>query len=145
MASGHNHHCWSIKMETSGSLEVPHPVNKVPRAFIIHMRLWWAYGQDVARLQAKTVSNNFIWSESTQWLRSSSIHKIPGALITPMGTPIMPPMGKWTWCCTSTGYDGSNELDFKIIIPVVTESQHPQDFSSLYHTNGHTHYAHRDK
>ena len=33
---------------------------------------------------------NLIWCESTQRLQSSGIHKIPGALIMPMGMPIMP-------------------------------------------------------
>ena len=39
----------------------------------------------------KTVPKNLIWSESAQWLLSSDIRKISGALITPMDTPIMPP------------------------------------------------------
>ena len=45
----------------------------------------------IAHLQAKTVPINLIWSESAQWLWSSSIRKIPRALIMPMGMPIMPP------------------------------------------------------
>ena len=45
------------------------------------------------------------------------------------------PMGKWPWCCTSTGQDGSNELDLAWIGSVVTELQHPQ---SLSWTNGRT-------
>ena len=41
-----------------------------------------------------TAPVNLIWSESTQWLRSSDVRKIQGAIITPMGTPIMPPWAK---------------------------------------------------
>ena len=51
----------------------------------------WANDHDVAHLQAKTVPMNLIWSESSQWLLSSSVPKIPKALITPIGTPIWPP------------------------------------------------------
>ena len=51
----------------------------------------WANGHGVAHLQPKTVPMNLIWSESAQWLLSSSVRKIPGALITSMGMPIMPP------------------------------------------------------
>ena len=50
----------------------------------------WANDHDVAHLQAKTVLMYLIWSESAQWLLNSGIHKIPGALIMPMGMPIMP-------------------------------------------------------
>ena len=66
-------------------------MNKIPIAHITPMRPWWANDQDVARLQTKTVPKNLIWSESAQWLRSYSVRKISGALITPMGVPIMPP------------------------------------------------------
>ena len=51
----------------------------------------WANDHDVAHLQAKTVPMNLIWSESSQWLLSSSVPKIPKAFITPIGTPIWPP------------------------------------------------------
>ena len=44
---------------------------------------------NVAYPEAKTVPMNLIWSESTQWLLSSSTRKIPGDFIMPMGMPIM--------------------------------------------------------
>ena len=31
------------------------------------------------------------WSVPRRWLRRSGVRKFPGALITPMGMPIMPP------------------------------------------------------
>ena len=70
---------------------VPRPVNKVPRVLITSLRPWWANDQDVTRLQAKAVPNNLIWSKSALLLLSSSVHNIPGAIITAMGMPIMPP------------------------------------------------------
>ena len=81
---------------------------------------------------------NFIWSESAKWLLSSSVRKIPGALITPMGTPIAL-IGKWPWRCTSTGQDSSNELDLDWIGLVVTEFRIRRD--SPYHAHGHAHYV----
>ena len=50
----------------------------------------WRHCNDVAQLQTKMVPINLIWSESAQWLLSYGAHNIPGALITPMGMPIMP-------------------------------------------------------
>ena len=45
----------------------------------------------ILRISMPTVPMNFIWSESAnEWL-SYSIRKIPGALITPIGMPVMPP------------------------------------------------------
>ena len=66
-------------------------MNKISRVLITPMRPRWANDQDAAHLQTKTVPKNLIWSESAQWLQSSSVCKIPGALIMPMGTPNMPP------------------------------------------------------
>ena len=51
----------------------------------------WTNDHDVAHLQAKTAPMNLIWSKSAMWLLSSSVHKIPGALIMPMVMPILPP------------------------------------------------------
>ena len=66
------------KQVTEGPPTSTHPVNKILRARITPMRPQWANDQDVAHLQTKTVPKNFIWSESVQWLRSSSVRKIPG-------------------------------------------------------------------
>ena len=69
-------------------------IRKIPRAFIMPMGIPimppWANYHDAAHLQAKTVPMNLIWSETTQWLLSSGVHKIPGALIMPMGMLVMP-------------------------------------------------------
>ena len=69
-------------------------VRKIPGALITHMGMPiispWANDHHVAHLQAKTVPVNLICSESAQWLLSSSVRKIPGALNMPMGVPIMP-------------------------------------------------------
>ena len=54
------------------------------------MRPQWANDHDAARLYAKTVPMNLIWSESAQWLLSSSIYKVTRTLITPLGTPMWP-------------------------------------------------------
>ena len=51
----------------------------------------WTRCQAVAHLQTKAVPQDLIWNESAQWLRSSSVRKIPEAFITPMDMPIMPP------------------------------------------------------
>ena len=67
---------------------VPRPVNKIPRVLITPMRAWWANDQNVLHLQAKTLPKNLICGESAQWFLSSSVRKIPGALIMPMGMPI---------------------------------------------------------
>ena len=71
--------------------QIPRSLNKVPRALISPMIPRWANNPDVVRLRAKPVPKNLIWIESVQWLRSSSVRNISGALITPIGTPIMPP------------------------------------------------------
>ena len=41
------------------------------------------------------------------------------------------PKGKWPWCCTSTGQDGSDELDLRWIRPVVAEFEYPQGYQML--------------
>ena len=41
----------------------------------------------------RSFQKNLIWNEFGQWLRSSSVCKIPEVLIMPMDTPIMPPLG----------------------------------------------------
>ena len=82
----------------------------------------WANNHDVAHPQAKTVQKNLIWSESTQWFLSSSVCKIPEALITHSrslycvyGHAHVAPLGKWSWCYTSRGWDSSNSLDLEWI------------------------------
>ena len=68
-------------------------VRKYPGALFTPMGMSimpsWANDHDVAHLQAKAVPMNLIGIESAQWLMSFGIHKIPGALIT----PLMPPWG----------------------------------------------------
>ena len=91
----------------------------------------WAcplYPHGVAHRQPKTVPNDLIWSELAQWLQSSSISKIPEALITVSrslyythGHAHVALMDKWPWRCTSRGWDSSNELDLEWIGPVVAE------------------------
>ena len=76
--------------QITGASRVPRPVNKIPRVLITPTRPQWANDQCVAHLQAKTVPMNLIWSESAWWLLSYGICKIPGALIMPIGMPIMP-------------------------------------------------------
>ena len=49
-------------------------------------------------------------------------------------------MGKWSWCCTSTGQDGSKQLDLEWISPVVDEFRCPQDSRSPF-AHGHANYA----
>ena len=61
--------------------------------FLIETAPRWANDRDVARLQAKTVTKNLIWSESVPRLRSSSssVRKIPGALPSrPWACPLCP-------------------------------------------------------
>ena len=77
--------CWSI----------PCPVNKVLRVSIMLMRSRFANYHGVAHVQAKMIPMNLIWSEWAQWLLSSGICNISGALITPMGMPIMPPWANY--------------------------------------------------
>ena len=68
---------------------------RIPGALITPMDMPimppWTHDHDVAHLHAKAVQINLIRSEPAQWLLISSIRKIPGALILPMGTPVMPP------------------------------------------------------
>ena len=45
----------------------------------------WANDHDVAHVQPETVLMNLIWSESAQWLPTSGVREIPGALITSSG------------------------------------------------------------
>ena len=84
---------WSESAHWSGNFGV----RKILRALIFIVPMVtpimprWANDHDLTRLHAKTVVMNLIWSESTHWLLSSGVHKIPEVLITPMGTPIMPP------------------------------------------------------
>ena len=92
-------------------------VNKVPRVFIKPMRPRWATDLDVANLQAKTVPKNFIWSESAQWLLSSSVSKDSRSPYHAHGHVHMPIMTitlhmykpirfQWTWSGVNqpTGY-----------------------------------------
>ena len=71
---------------------VPRPLNKVPRAIIMTVGMpmwpWWAYNHGGTHLQAKAVPINLIWCESAQWSTTSSVHKIPRAFFTTVGTPI---------------------------------------------------------
>ena len=69
---------------------VPCPVNKIPNVLILAMRAWRANEQDVPHLEANTLPKNLTSGESAQWLLSSGVRKIPGALIMPMDMPIMP-------------------------------------------------------
>ena len=48
------------------------------------------------------------------------------------------PMGKWSWCCTPTGKDGSKEHDLGWISRVVAEFRHLQDSRSPYHAYRYT-------
>ena len=84
-----------LKIEQAGHWRVPCRMNKFPRVLIIPMRPWWAKDQDVTRLHIKTIPDDLIWSESAQWLLSSSSHKIPRAFMMPRDTPIMPPWANY--------------------------------------------------
>ena len=70
-------------------------VCKISRAFItpmgMPMRPRWANDYSVAYLQAKAVPMNFIWSESTNWLLSNGVSKVPRALI------MLVSMAMWPW------------------------------------------------
>ena len=70
-------------------------IHKNPGAFTLPMAMPimtpWANHYDIAHLQTKTVTTNLIWSDSTQWLLSSSVCTTPRAFIMPMGMLIMPP------------------------------------------------------
>ena len=46
-------------------------------------------------------------------------------------------MGKWSWCCTLRGQDGSNELNLVWIHPVVAEIQRLQGCDCAYYAQGH--------
>ena len=99
------------------------------------MRPWWANDHDVAHPESRRVPINLIWSESAKWLLSSAIHKVPRALILPVVWHThVAPMGKWLGRRTSTGQDGSNDLNLEWIIPAITELWHLQ---SLGRTVGH--------
>ena len=81
------------------------------------------HGQ-IVRLFQRT----WIRSEWAQWLLSSSIRKIPEALITDsrslyyvLGHGHVAPMGKWPWHYSSRGWDNPNELDLEWISHVVAE------------------------
>ena len=50
-------------------------------------------------------------------------------------------MDIWPWGCTSTGQDGSNELDLGWIGQVVAELQHLQGSKSTYYACGYAHVA----
>ena len=60
------------------------------------IRMWprLANDHDVSHTQARTLPMKLIWSESAQWLLSSSVCKFSRALTTPLGTPMWP----W-WAC----------------------------------------------
>ena len=45
---------------------------------------------DSAYQRTQNGSNDLIYIESAMWLLSSGICKMPGAFITPMGTPMWP-------------------------------------------------------
>ena len=45
---------------------------------------------DVSHTQARTLPMKLIWSESAQWLLSSSVCKFSRALTTPLGTTMWP-------------------------------------------------------
>ena len=49
------------------------------------------------------------------------------------------PMGKWPWCCISTGQDGSNERNLKWIHPVGADFQYPQGYKHVYYALGYAH------
>ena len=53
----------------------------------------WTNDHDIAHLYAKAVQINLIPSDPAQWLLISSVYQIRAALVMPMGTPIMPPLG----------------------------------------------------
>ena len=87
----------SLIWSESANWLLSYGIHKIPGDFILPMDMPimppWANNHDVAHLQAKTVPVNLIWSELAQWFWSSGVHKIPGALIMPMGMgmPFMPP------------------------------------------------------
>ena len=89
-------------------------IHTIPGAFLTPMGTsmwaWWGNKHDVAHLWTKMVLINLIWSESTQWLQSSSLCQIPEARITPMDMPdgpngqmtmmlhiYRPGWFQWTW------------------------------------------------
>ena len=51
----------------------------------------------------------------------------------------MAPMGKWVWGSTSSGQDGSKELDLEWIHPIFAELRRLQDSRSHYYARGHAH------
>ena len=67
---------------------------KIPRTFTMPSDMPimppWVNGHDIAHLQAKTIPMNLIWSKTAPWVLCSGVNKISGAIITPMGMPIMP-------------------------------------------------------
>ena len=66
----------------------------------------------------------FQWTWIHPWLVNSGIRKFPGVLVMPMGMPMWADR-QMTWRCTSTGQDGSNELDLEWICPLLAEFQRP--------------------
>ena len=79
----------------------------MPMALDMSIMLVWANDQNAAHLHAKTVSMNLIWSESAQWLLSSSVRKDSRGLYHAHDHTHYAPMGKWPCRCTSTGQDSS--------------------------------------
>ena len=87
LACGHAHvalvgkwpwHCICTSQDSSNELDLEW-IGPVP---------CWANDHDIVHLQAKKFLMNFVWSESIQWLLSSSIWKISEALIMPMSKPM---------------------------------------------------------
>ena len=70
---------------------------------------------------------------SEDWISASA--RFQELLSCPCARPLCP-MCKWSWRCTSTGQDGSNELDLERIGPLVAEFQGPQDSCSPYQAMG---------
>ena len=97
----------------------------------------WANDHDVAHLQDKTVPTNLIWSESAEQLRSSSIRKIPGALIM----SIMPPWANDHAVAHLQTKTVLIKLMWSESAHWFVEFQHSQDSRSPYHAHGHAHYA----
>ena len=95
---------------------VPCPVNKIPRVLITPtMPPTWANDHDVAHLQAKTVPKK----HDLEWINPvvAALRHLQDSkgLYHAHGHAHYDPMGKWLWCCTSTGEDSSKELDLEWI------------------------------
>ena len=86
----HNHKGRRNIWKTSRSLEYPLPCDQGTKsAYYTHMALmdkWPRFCTSTDQDSSKELNLEWI----AQWLLSSTILKIPGALIMPMGMPIMP-------------------------------------------------------